>query len=153
MTVEDLPIVNATLNGLSAILLAAGFTFIRRKNIPAHRFCMLSAVVTSTIFLACYLTFHYYHGSTRFQGQGAIWWIYFSILLSHTILAIVVVPLVLTTLYRALKGQFDRHKRIARWTLPIWFYVSVTGVVIYLMLYQIPFATPISHDPGTANVF
>jgi putative membrane protein len=132
-----LPHLNALLNSASAILLLAGWTFIRRLRIRAHRNCQISAVVTSTLFLASYLTYHYYHGTTRFAGQGIARPIYFTILISHTILAIVIVPLVLVTLYRAIRGDFERHRKIARWTLPIWLYVSVTGVIVYLMLYQI----------------
>ena len=132
-----LPHLNALLNSASAVLLLAGWTFIRRLRIRAHRNCQVSAVVTSTLFLASYLTYHYYHGATRFPGQGIARWIYFAILISHTILAIVIVPLVLITLYRAMRGDFERHRKIARWTLPIWLYVSVTGVIVYLMLYQI----------------
>jgi len=135
--ISVLPHLNALLNGASAVLLLAGWTFIRRLRIKAHRNCQVSAVVTSTLFLASYLTYHYYHGATRFPGQGIARWIYFAILISHTILAIVIVPLVLVTLYRAIRGDFERHRKIARWTLPIWLYVSVTGVIVYLMLYQI----------------
>ena len=98
---------------------------------------MLSAFATSTLFLACYLTYHFHHGTTRFEGQGAVRGIYFSILGSHTLLAVLIVPLVLTTLYRAWRQRFDLHRRIARWTLPLWLYVSVTGVVVYWMLYQV----------------
>ncbi len=132
-----LPHLNALLNSASAVFLLAGWTFIRRLRIRAHRNCQISAVCTSTLFLASYLTYHYYHGTTRFAGQGIARPIYFTILISHTILAIVIVPLVLITLYRAIRGDFERHRKIARWTLPIWLYVSVTGVIVYLMLYQI----------------
>ncbi|MGH7453248.1 MAG: DUF420 domain-containing protein [bacterium] len=136
MQISDLPAVNATLNSLSAVLLAAGYFFIRQKKISAHRFCMIAALITSALFLSSYLTYHYHTGSKPFEGQGAIRTVYFTILISHTILAAAIVPLALITLFRALKQRFDKHKRIARWTLPIWFYVSVTGVVIYWMLYQ-----------------
>lgn len=102
-----------------------------------HRACQIAAFCTSTVFLVSYLTYHYFHGTTRFAGQGIARPLYFTILISHTILAIVIVPLVLVTLYRAARGDFERHRKIARWTLPIWLYVSVTGVVVYLMLYQI----------------
>ncbi len=136
MQISDLPAVNATLNSLSAILLATGYYFIRQKKIAVHRICMLSALTTSALFFISYLTYHYHIGSKHFEGVGAIRTVYFAILTSHTILAMVIVPLALITLFRALKQRFDKHKRIARWTLPIWFYVSVTGVIIYLMLYQ-----------------
>lgn len=132
-----LPAVDAALNAASAALLVLGFYSIRRKNIRAHKFCMLSAVATSTVFLACYLTYHYFHGVTRFPGQGAVRPFYFALLGSHTVLAVVIVPLVLTTLYRAWRRRFDQHKRLARWTLPLWLYVSVTGVAVYLVLYHL----------------
>jgi len=136
MQISDLPAVNATLNALSSIWLTSGYLFIRQKKISAHRFCMLGALITSSLFLISYLTYHYSAGSKPFAGQGAIRAVYFTILLTHTVLAIVIVPMALITLSRALKERFDKHKRIARWTLPIWFYVSVTGVIIYFMLYQ-----------------
>jgi putative membrane protein len=134
------PVIDATLNGLSALLLISGFYFIRRRNIPAHRACMLSAFGTSVLFLICYLTYHYFHGVTRFPGHGWIRTFYLSLLGSHTILAVVIVPLVLTTLYRALKKRFDLHRRIAVWTLPLWIYVSVTGVIVYWMLYRLKYS-------------
>lgn len=138
MSVADLPAVNACLNGLSAVFLAAGYRFIRRGNRVAHRNCMLSAFATSTLFLACYLTYHFsVRTYTRFTKPEWFRPIYLALLLSHTLLAAIIVPLVLMTLRRALMGSFERHKRIARWTWPIWMYVSVTGVVIYLLLYQI----------------
>lgn len=130
-----LPSVNAALNSASALLLAAGYIFIRRRKVAAHRLCMLSAFATSTLFLTSYLIYHYHVGSVPFTGQGLMRGVYFTILISHTILAAAIVPLVLITLYRALKANFDKHKRIARWTLPLWFYVSVTGVIVYGMLY------------------
>ncbi len=136
MQISDLPAVNATLNSLSAIWLACGYLFIRQKKISAHRFCMIAALITSALFLTSYLIYHYHAGSRPFEGQGTIRTVYFMILLSHTILAAAIVPLALITLFRALKQRFDKHKRIARWTLPIWFYVSITGVIIYWMLYQ-----------------
>ena len=139
--ISQLPHLNALLNTTSAILLTIGFRFIRRGNIPAHRNCQVAAFVTSILFLASYLTYHYFHGDTKFLGQGAVRPFYFAILISHVVLAIVIVPLVLITLYRALRGDFLRHRRIARWTLPIWLYVSVTGVIVYLMLYHI-YPTP-----------
>jgi uncharacterized membrane protein YozB (DUF420 family) len=135
--ISFLPHLNALLNSTSAILLVSGFRFIRLGRIQAHRNCQLAALFTSTLFLISYLTYHYYHGSTRFTGQGMVRPVYFFILLTHTILAVVIVPLILITLYRAARGDFDRHRRIARWTLPLWLYVSITGVIVYLMLYQI----------------
>ncbi len=134
---SKLAAVDAALNAISAVLLALGYFFIRRKNIAAHRACMVSAFATSTLFLICYLTYHAYHGVTRFRGQGIVRGVYFSILGTHTLLAVVIVPLVLVTLYRAWRERFDLHKRIARWTLPLWLYVSITGVVVYWMLYHL----------------
>ncbi len=135
---EAHPPLNAALNATAAVLLAAGFGFIRAKRIAAHKACMLTAVVVSALFLASYLYYHYQAGSTPFQGQGFVRTLYFTILISHTILATVILPLVIITVTFALRGQIERHRRIARWTLPLWFYVSVTGVVIYWMLYQMP---------------
>ncbi len=143
MSITDLPVVNATLNGLSAIFLALGFVFIKRGNKIAHRNCMIAAFITSAIFLGCYLTYHGYlawvlhRGPTRFINPPAWRPIYLTILLTHTVLAVVVVPLVFMTLARARRQDFVAHKKIARWTWPIWMYVSVTGVVIYFLLYQI----------------
>jgi uncharacterized membrane protein YozB (DUF420 family) len=137
MNLSDLPAVNACLNSLSAIFLTAGYYFIRRKNQMAHRNCMLSAFATSTLFLICYLIYHFYAGRTVFKEPAWFRPIYLTILLTHTLLAVVILPLVLLTLSRALHGRFDAHKRIARWTWPIWMYVSVSGVIIYLLLYQI----------------
>jgi len=131
-----LPHLNALLNSTSAILLINGYRFIRLGRIKAHRNCQIAAVISSTAFLASYLTYHYFHGTSRFLGQGIARPIYFSILISHTILAVVIVPLVMVTLVRAARGDFQRHRRIARWTLPLWLYVSITGVIVYLMLYQ-----------------
>ncbi len=133
---EAHPPLNAALNATAAVLLAAGFAFIRAKRIAAHKACMLSAVAVSAVFLTSYLYYHYHAGSTPFQGQGFVRTLYFTILISHTILAIVILPLVIITVTFALRGKIERHRRIARWTLPLWFYVSVTGVVIYWMLYQ-----------------
>ena len=135
--VSALPTVNAILNGTSAILLVTGYVLIRRRNVTAHRACMGTAFVTSTVFLISYLTLRYYAGMTSFTGQGWIRPVYFTILISHTILAAAIVPLALVTLSRALRARFDRHVRIARWTLPLWLYVSVTGVVVYVMLYHL----------------
>ena len=132
-----LPHLNACLNGTSAILLFSGWRFIKAHNVAAHRACQISALIVSLLFLASYLTYHYYHGTTRFPGTGLARPIYFTILTSHTILAIVIVPFVALTFYRALRGDFVRHRRIARITLPLWLYVSITGVIVYLMLYQI----------------
>ncbi len=140
--IHYLPSIDATLNAASAVFLTLGFFFIRQRNIRAHKACMLSAFTTSMIFLVCYLTYHYFHGTTHFREQGAVRSFYFALLGSHTVLAAVIVPLALTTLYRALRHRFPQHKRIARWTLPIWLYVSVTGVVVYLMLYHLYPARP-----------
>lgn len=134
--IEAFPTINATLNATTVVLLVAGWAHIRRKRISAHRACMLSACACSAVFLACYLTYHYFHGATKYQGQGALRPIYFSILLTHTILAVVNLPMILVTLWRALRGDFARHKKIAPWTLGIWLYVSATGVIVYLMLYR-----------------
>jgi uncharacterized membrane protein YozB (DUF420 family) len=117
--------------------LFSGYLFIRSGNVAAHRTCQVSALVVSILFLASYLTYHFNHGTTRFQGTGLARPIYFTVLTSHTILAIVIVPLVALTFYRAFRRDFIRHRRIARITLPLWLYVSITGVIVYLMLYQI----------------
>jgi uncharacterized membrane protein YozB (DUF420 family) len=135
--ISYLPHLNAFLNGTSAVLLLAGYSFIRKGNIAAHRACQVSAFVVSLIFLASYLTYHFNHGATRFAGQGLVRPLYFTILTSHTILAVVIVPLVIITFSRALRADFVRHRKIARITLPLWLYVCVTGVIVYLMLYQI----------------
>lgn len=132
---SSLPALNAALNSASALLLAAGWLFIRSGNVAAHRRCMLAALATSTLFLTSYLIYHYHVGSVPFTGQSWTRRLYFTILISHTSLAVTIVPLVLITLYRALRNRFERHKRIARWTLPLWLYVSVTGVIVYGMLY------------------
>lgn len=128
---------NAALNSLSAVLLTTGYYFIKSQRISAHRACMLSAFACSTLFLISYLVYHYQVGSVPFKGQGWMRTIYFAILLTHTILAVAVVPLALLTLSRALKERFAAHRRIARWTFPVWLYVSVTGVVVYVMLYKL----------------
>lgn len=130
------PVLNAFLNGTSAVLIATGVVLIRRKRRTAHKRVMIAAVITSTLFLISYLYYHANVGSVRFQGQGLVRPVYFAILLTHTVLAAGVVPLVLVTVVRALRGRFERHRASARWTYPVWLYVSVTGVVIYLMLYQ-----------------
>lgn len=128
---------NASLNGTSAILLACGYTAIRNGKMKVHKAFMISAFVVSTLFLISYLIYHYRVGHVVFQGQGWIRPVYFTLLLSHTVLAIVIVPLILITLRRAWLEKFDRHRVIARWTLPLWFYVSVTGVIVYILLYQV----------------
>jgi len=137
ISVAQLPTLNAALNTLSAVFLCGGYLFIRRKNRDAHRACMLSAFTCSILFLVSYLIYHYQVGSVPFKGQGWIRLVYFTILLTHTILAVAVVPLALITFTRALRERFDAHRRIARWTFPIWLYVSVTGVVVYSMLYRL----------------
>jgi uncharacterized membrane protein YozB (DUF420 family) len=131
------PAVNATLNGSSAVLLLIGRWFFGRGRISIHRAFMIAALVTSSAFLVSYLYYHAHVGSVHFQGQGWSRPVYFSILISHTILAAVVVPMVIITLSRALRERFDRHRAIARWTFPVWMYVSVTGVIVYVMLYHL----------------
>lgn len=136
MSVTDLPALNASLNTLSALCLVTGYVLIRQGRRDAHKRAMIGALVTSALFLASYLVYHYHVGSRPFPGTGVVRWIYFAILISHVILAIVIVPLALVTTARGLWNQFDRHLRVARWTFPLWLYVSITGVVVYLMLYQ-----------------
>ena len=136
MNLAILPSINASLNSASAILLIMGYVFIRQKRVAWHKICMLGAVVTSSLFLIFYLYYHAHHGITRFQRTGAIRPIYFIILVSHTILAIVQVPLIVATLIRALRGQIEKHRAIAVITLPIWLYVSLTGVAVYWLLYK-----------------
>jgi uncharacterized membrane protein YozB (DUF420 family) len=131
------PALNATLNAASAILLVTAHTMIQRGKLGSHRRLMLAAVVTSSLFLISYLYYHAHVGSVRFRGQGWSRPLYFSILISHTVLAAAVIPLVIVTLSRALRERFDRHRAIARWTYPLWLYVSVTGVVVYFMLYHL----------------
>lgn len=131
------PAINASLNGLSAILLLIAHRMIMRGKMLAHKRLMITALVTSSLFLACYLYYHVHVGSVHFRGHGVARPVYFTILISHTILAASVLPLVIITLSRALKGNFERHRAIARWTYPIWLYVSVTGVVVYFMLYHL----------------
>jgi uncharacterized membrane protein YozB (DUF420 family) len=137
VSVSDLPAVNATLNGISAILVIAGFVAIKNGRRDLHRRLMLSAIGVGVLFLASYLYYHSHAGTTRFMGQGWIRPVYFSILLSHTVLAAVIVPLIIATVIIALRGKFTGHKRIARVTLPLWLYVSVTGILVYLILYQL----------------
>jgi putative membrane protein len=128
---------NATLNGTSAILLACGYAAIRSGKIKVHKAFMIAAFSVSTVFLISYLIYHYRVGHVVFQGQGWIRPVYFALLLSHTVLALVIVPMILVTLRRAWIERFDKHRLIARWTLPLWFYVSVTGVIVYILLYQV----------------
>lgn len=137
MTVSDLPALNATLNATAAVLLTTGYILIRRGRVAQHRAVMIAAFCTSVLFLISYLTYHAQIGSKHFEGHGPIRIVYFTILLTHTVLATVIVPMVLMTLSRGLKGKYDRHRAIARWTLPLWMYVSVTGVIVYLMLYRL----------------
>jgi uncharacterized membrane protein YozB (DUF420 family) len=132
-----LPHFNAFLNFSSFVLLTSGYLFIRRRNVIAHRNCQIAALSVSVLFLISYLTYHAQHGATKFTGQGIVRPIYFVILTTHTILAAVIVPFVIITVRRARRGDFLRHKAIARWTLPMWLYVSITGVVVYLMLYHL----------------
>ena len=135
------PALNATLNASSAAFLTLGYFFIRRRRIQAHKTCMLLAFACSTVFLVSYVIYHLQVGSVRFQGQGWIRPVYFALLTSHTILAVTVVPLALVTLARSLRGDFQRHRAIARWTLPVWLYVSATGVIVYFLLYHL-YAAP-----------
>ena len=136
MTLHDLPAVNATLNGLSTIFILCGWYFIRRDFKREHIACMTLALFASTLFLVCYLLYHFHAGSVRFTAQGPVRFLYFTVLLSHTLLAVAVLPLVIMTVVPALRTRFDRHRRIGRWTMPVWLYVSVTGVLVYMMLYQ-----------------
>jgi uncharacterized membrane protein YozB (DUF420 family) len=135
--VTDLPAVNATLNAVAATLLSVGWVFIRRREITRHRASMVAALVCSALFLTSYVVYHYHAGSRPFQGSGAIRAVYFFVLITHVVLAIAIVPLVALTVTRALRGQFARHRAIARWTLPLWLYVSLTGVIVYVMLYKL----------------
>lgn len=136
LTVSDLPTLNAVLNFTAAVLLGSGFYFIKQRRIQAHKRCMTAAMAVSLAFLTSYVIYHYHAGSVPFTGQGWIRPVYFFILITHVILAIVIVPMVLRTAYFAYGARFDKHVRIARKTFPLWMYVSVTGVVVYLMLYQ-----------------
>ena len=131
-----LPTLNAGLNATSAVFLLLGYRFIRRRRVAAHRACMLAAFAASSLFLISYLAYHFQVGSVRFTGTGGLRSVYLTILASHTLLAALVPPLAIITLWRAMRARFDRHRRIARWTLPIWLYVSVSGVVVYWMLYH-----------------
>ena len=136
MTVHDLPAVNASLNALSGVLLLTGYIMIRTRRIQQHRRCMIAAFVTSSIFLVCYVVYHAQVGSVPFTRPGLVRPLYYTILVTHVTLAAAVLPLALVTLSRGLKGRYPQHIRIARWTLPIWLYVSVTGVLVYVLLYQ-----------------
>jgi len=135
--ISRLPLLNASLNATSGLLLLAGYYFILRRNVPAHKTCMLTAFLVSTLFLISYLTYHYHVGSVPFAGTGWLRPVYYTILIPHVILAALIIPLALVTIYRAWRGQWERHKTIARWTLPLWLYVSVTGVIVYWMLYRL----------------
>ncbi len=136
MSVSDLPAVNATLNAISTVLLITGWVLIKRGERKRHEQVMLAAVLTSTLFLISYVIYHWQVGSVPFKGTGWIRTVYFAVLIPHVILAAVIVPPVLITVSRGLSKKYDKHRRIARWTLPLWLYVSVTGVIVYLMLYQ-----------------
>jgi uncharacterized membrane protein YozB (DUF420 family) len=136
MSISDLPTLNATLNASSAVLLVAGYLFIRRGDRTNHQRCMIGALSVSALFLLSYVIYHFNAGSRPFPGQGPVRLVYFAILITHVVLAAAILPLALMTATRGLRAQFSRHVAIARWTLPLWLYVSVTGVVIYLMLYQ-----------------
>ena len=137
LSVSDLPTLNAILNFTSAVLLATGFFFIKRRRIEAHRRCMVAALLVSMAFLTSYVIYHYHAGSVPFTGQGWIRPVYFFILITHVILAIVILPMVLRTAYLGFSARFDKHVPIARKTFPLWMYVSVTGVIVYLMLYRL----------------
>ena len=136
MSIHDLPAVNATLNGISGVLLIVGYLLMRARRIDLHRRVMLAAFVTSSVFLVCYLTYHAQVGSVRFTRQGYVRPLYFTILITHVTLAAATLPLAIVTLSRGLKARYSKHRAIARWTLPIWLYVSVTGVLVYVLLYQ-----------------
>lgn len=136
MTVTDLPALNATLNASSFVLLVTGYVFIRRGDRQKHKACMISALVMSALFLTSYVIYHAQVGSVPFKGTGWIRTLYFAVLIPHVILAAAIVPPIIITASRGLSAKYDKHRRIARWTLPLWLYVSVTGVIVYLMLYQ-----------------
>lgn len=136
MSIRMLPALNAILNATSGILIIIGYVMIRRKKVAAHRACMIGAVSASILFLISYLIYHFNVGATRFAGTGWSRPFYFTVLISHTILAVMLVPFVVVTLRRALKGDFARHRKVARWTFPMWVYVSITGVIVYFMLYH-----------------
>ena len=136
LTISDLPAVNATLNGVSAVFLLSGFLLIKRGRMDLHKRCMLGALATSSLFLISYVVYHAHAGSRPFPGTGGVRLLYFGILITHVVLAATILPLALVTTARGLRAHYARHVRVARWTLPIWLYVSVTGVIIYVMLYQ-----------------
>jgi uncharacterized membrane protein YozB (DUF420 family) len=136
MQISDLPALNASLNALASVFLVAGYLYIRRGRRQAHKRCMLTALTVSALFLISYVVYHVNAGSRPFQGKGAVRVVYFSILIPHVLLAATILPLALVTTARGLRAQYDRHVKVARWTLPLWLYVSVTGVLVYLMLYQ-----------------
>jgi uncharacterized membrane protein YozB (DUF420 family) len=136
VTIHDLPAINASLNALSTVFLASGYALVRTRRIAQHRACMLAALTTSALFLVCYIVYHAQVGSVRFTRQGVVRPIYFTILITRVTLAATVLPLALITATRGLKGRFPQHVRIARWTFPIWLYVSITGVLVYVLLYQ-----------------
>ena len=136
MQITDLPAVNATLNGISAVLLMIGYVLVRQRRLEQHRRVMIAAFSTSVLFLICYVIYHANVGSKRFTGQGAVRSVYFFILITHIVLAALVPPMAIVTLVRGLRERYDAHRRLARWTLPIWLYVSVTGVIVYVMLYR-----------------
>ena len=136
MTLHDLPAVNATLNAISGVLLFAGYLLIRARRIDLHRRCMIAAFTTSSLFLVCYVIYHAQVGSVGFTRQGFVRPLYFSILITHVVLAAAVLPLAIVTLSRGLQARYPKHRAIARWTFPIWLYVSVTGVLVYVLLYQ-----------------
>jgi putative membrane protein len=137
MQVTDLPALNASLNAVAALFLVAGYAFIKAGRRQAHKRCMLTALTVSALFLVSYVTYHYNAGSRPFPGQGVVRVVYFAILIPHVLLAAAVLPLALWTTARGLRAEYDRHVKVARWTLPLWLYVSVTGVIVYLMLYQL----------------
>ena len=137
VSVTDLPAVNASLNAISTVLLLTGYVFIRRGERQKHKACMIAALVTSTLFLTSYVIYHAQVGSVPFKGTGWIRTVYFAVLIPHVILAAAIVPPILITASRGLSAKYDKHRRIARWTLPVWLYVSITGVIVYLMLYQL----------------
>ena len=137
MSISDLPLVNASLNGLATVLLIVGYVCIRQRRIAAHRAAMIAAFATSVLFLISYLIYHAHTGSRPFPGRGSVRAVYFGILITHIVLAATIPPLAGVTLWRAYRRRFDRHMKIARWTLPLWLYVSINGIVVYLMLYQL----------------
>lgn len=145
ISISDLPAVNAGLNSMATLLLLAGFIFIKNKNIPAHRACMATAVLVSALFLACYLTYHFNHLTVKFTTPGWPKALYFIVLFTHIPGAIINLPMIIVTVWFAIRGDFDRHRAWARWTWPLWMYVSVTGVMVYFMLYQI---WPSTEIPG-----